>query len=276
MSASADVYRRRPKHAADGLLGDLARDGVSCMRLSTKAMARLRTAAAPFAARLQQGIEENLAARQKIKFKHTLMHLLMRDLIAPEMEDLAAVVRDTINETEIERASCEYFQGQRVFATSASLKLNFAGQSMGVPTRRARAKTGGIHIDSNSRPIMNGVLYLSDVEPENGPFQYVAGSNHWAYDIEDRAMRKAIDEIGVGGANGELPFLSLPPEYRRKAAFGWDVEDGSPESEAMLASLKTFTSDTTDVVWFDADGAHRGGLVDQGRRLSLLIHLVMR
>jgi hypothetical protein len=276
MERSADTYRNRPKTASGQLLGEIAKDGVSALKLTAKATASLRDKAAPFAAALRQRIDDKLAAKEKVKFSDTLMHVIMKDgSVHSGMDDLADSVRVVIDDTGIIRASRHYFDGQDVVATVVSLKHNFAGHSMLTPKRRERSKAGGLHIDSNSRPIMNGILYLSDVGPENGPFEYVTGSNHWAYDIEDRAVRKAVDEIGVGGANGELQFLSLPPEYQRKAAFGWDIADDRPESQAMMQRLKTHTSETTDIVWFDADGAHRGGLVDEGYRLSLLIHLVM-
>jgi len=49
--------------------------------------------------------------------------------------------------------------------------------------------------------------------------------------------------------------------------------DGSPEAEALLAREYKFTSKDGNLLFFDPEGVHRGGMVDRGERIILQIAL---
>jgi hypothetical protein len=110
------------------------------------------------------------------------------------------------------------------------------------------------------------LVYLTDVTAENGPFRYIAGSPRYA-DPLDLVIRKTTDL-----AAADLPlerFLALPAVFRRRTHFGFDLPDGHPSTGALLSQEIEVTSDEGDLMCFDYNGIHRGGMVTRGRRVVL-------
>jgi hypothetical protein len=274
LAVSAPAYLGRPSRARNSIVDSLARDGVVEMRLPSDVMTRLRNAATP--------IGESLAARQnamresgaRITFQDTLVPVFKGEQSLPGTEAVGEVVR-TILSAEVYSVAEDYYAGFKPRILSVTIKRNLENHEMFRAAGRVTTKCAGLHIDSNSRACMNGIIYINEVGPEQGPFSYIVGSNRWAFDLEDRAIRKAIDETGFGGQGGRKYFAQMPGEYQRKAAFGWDLGDERDESASILAAERSFLSDTCDMVLFDSDGVHRGGDVRRGHRLAILFNLSM-
>ena len=68
-------------------------------------------------------------------------------------------------------------------------------------------------------------------------------------------------------------IMALPKEFRRKSHFGFDLLDDMPETDRYLQNEKSFCSSEGDLVLFDANGIHRGGIVKTERRVALSLLL---
>ena len=271
LQATAAAFLSRPRDADDEILGTLARDGVAGITLPSPLMHRLRQAATAQAAVLEVRMNALAAEGARIRFDDTLSPIIEGDQVRAGSEDLAEAVAAVIAEIGFSTILQSYYPDvTSAVTTHAVLKRNIANHDMFRAKGRPTTRTGGLHVDSHSRPTMNGIIYLNEVGPDQGPLSYVIGSHHWQFDLEDRAIRKAIDETGFGSKGGAELFVTLSPEYQRKADFGWDVVDESPESSALLSAERAFCSEKCDVVLFDADGVHRGGNAREGHRLSIL------
>lgn len=147
-------------------------------------------------------------------------------------------------------------------------KKGFAGTDFGPP------ETTYMHLDSTFGSI-KFLLYLNEVTEENGPFRYVLGSNRFDRFPGELILRKAMDISRLDSLSEESrrTFYALPALLRRKCAFGYDLRDDDPGARALLAREKQFTSREGDLILFDYDGIHRGGMVKRGERRMLQIQL---
>jgi len=123
------------------------------------------------------------------------------------------------------------------------------------------------HRDASGGDI-KAIVYMSDVGPDNGPFEYVTGSHRMPLSTADDHVSEANDSNGMAGTDptNRQCFAGLPEAWRHKGAFGNDVLDGSPLAQAIQAGLWTITGTKGSIVMFDTKGVHRGGMVAQGER----------
>jgi hypothetical protein len=68
-------------------------------------------------------------------------------------------------------------------------------------------------------------------------------------------------------------FLGLPSFLQKKCAFGYDLVDSDDGAQFLLAREKAFTSKAGNLILFDYNGIHRGGMVKSGERRMLQIQL---
>lgn len=119
------------------------------------------------------------------------------------------------------------------------------------------------------------LLYLSEVNEQNGPFCYCLGTHSVHIGWLESQIRRANDRASLSSS---LPkwrrlFSALPVKFQKKARFGNDLTEGSGEVDRLLKIEKCFTSRDGDLIVFDDKGIHRGGLIDQGTRWALQIRL---
>lgn len=133
------------------------------------------------------------------------------------------------------------------------------------------------HIDS-TLGTLKVLIYLTDVKKENGPFRYFVGSHRLEMGRFERCLRKACDLAGLDSTRKEARelFLAMPKPLRKKANFGNDLTNDSPEARALLAKERAVTSDAGDLILFDNNGIHRGAIFEAGERQMLQISLVPR
>jgi len=115
------------------------------------------------------------------------------------------------------------------------------------------------------------IVYLSDVTPQAGPFQFVVGSHLLQTSTFETHTCETNDSNGLSGTaplEREL-FAMLPARLRMKGAFGNDVVDGGPLDQALSASNWSITGLAGSVVMFDTKGVHRGGMVLDGVRRAI-------
>lgn len=131
-----------------------------------------------------------------------------------------------------------------------------------------------MHFDSRIQR-MKCLLYLTPVSKDNGPFCHVRGSNRLHTGFLEYVARKANDKSGLDQWDPETRkiFSALPKIFQHKSEFGNDVLDSNPDVIAMLASEREYTSDMGNLLLFDTDSLHRGGMMKSGRRIMLQIEL---
>lgn len=264
---SEAVFRGRAASSPDPVVGELALHGAAGVRLERDLLDRLRQAVSPIAGVLQGRLRERVAAGLPLRYRDVEADIC---LVGPEAAaGPGSMLEQLISATGVLDIARAYYPGSRAKLHGACVRRNLEAGLFHAAREEVRSRTSGMHIDTSGRPTFNGVIYLNEVGPDQGPFSYVAGSNRWRWDLEDRAMRKAIGEARFPTAADEL-FMHLPAEMRRKANFGHDVLDGSAASHAMLAGERVFCSDSCDMALFDSEGVHRGGDVRSGHRLSVL------
>ncbi len=271
LAKGAEAFANRRRQApGDSVADSLARQGATGLRLEAALLDPVRTSAAPLLEALET-LHLNRALKGKpLKFQHTQIDLRVHGEWTEAGLSGAPALEALIARSGVIDIAETYYPGFSARLHSACVRRNVERQPFftrgdGVPD----PKTIGMHIDSAATASLNGVIYLNQVGPEQGPFQYVTGSNHWDWELEDRAVRKAVDESRFSIA-GDPVFLALPPDLRRRANFGADLTDETPESEALRSREAVFCSDACDMVLFDSDGVHRGGNVRLGHRSAIL------
>jgi hypothetical protein len=151
-------------------------------------------------------------------------------------------------------------------------------------------KTMYAHLDE-SIGMPKAIVYLSDVSNVHGPTSCYPG----AYEslklnalaeivgrivgtVGSRADSKLKDYYSrpyhqyMGSERFRRHFMRLPPELRFNSHFGWDVAPGS-KFEADLVELEhTMLGPAGTFMAFDgAKLLHRGGLIEQGDRITLQV-----
>ncbi len=243
----------------DAMLRNLQAEGWALGRLSDDARRRLRDLSTPIGARLHAELD----AISKPKFADGQMRL--------DPVEHAAVFK-TVSEGLTECGALDAagaYAGQPLELRSLSIQVNTARESrfkygeFDAAGRPERA-TSYFHVDSNDWPSLKCLIYVSDVAREQGPFRYVAGS-HVAMAPYEAAVRKTNDKL-----RNTAEFLcALPAEYAQHANFGDYIDPASPESLALLAKEVEVCDGVSDLILFDNNGVHRGGMVRDGHRYML-------
>ena len=105
---------------------------------------------------------------------------------------------------------------------------------------------GGWHRDTAGRPQFKSIAYLSDVAEDNGPFQYLKGTNK-SLDIISRQVQYSL-------------------EFRQMR---FENEEVSKMLENNKSILETFDSKKGTVLLVDTRGIHRGMPIMKGNRYAL-------
>jgi hypothetical protein len=109
----------------------------------------------------------------------------------------------------------------------------------------SKGSGGGWHRDSLFEKQFKAILYLSDVTLENGPYQYVLGSN---------SKRNVVDSL-------DLPFNGTPTRFH-------DV-DFDADAQRTGCRVETVTAAAGDLILTDTRGIHRGMPIVSGTRYAL-------
>ncbi len=243
----------------DAMLRNLQAEGWALGRLGDDVRRRLRALTDPVAAELKARLD----SISRPKFSDGQLSL--------DPETHLDIFR-TLNEGLIESGAIDAasaYAGHRMELLSVSIQVNTAKESLfkyggfdarGLPERA----TSYFHVDSNDWPSLKSLIYVSDVGPEQGPFRYVAGS-HLAMSPYEAAVRKTNDKLRHTAEH----LCALPAEYAQHANFGDYVDPASPESQALLAREVEVCDGASDLILFDNNGVHRGGMVRDGHRYML-------
>jgi hypothetical protein len=131
-----------------------------------------------------------------------------------------------------------------------------------------------LHIDA-TYGMLKGAIYMHEIGPDNGPFCYVRGSHRAKVGFLEGMVRRTNDFCGFSGRlpDSRRMFMALPKMLRKKADFGADILDNSPDAQRLREGHLAFTSDFGNCVIFDGHGIHRGGMVNKGERRCVFILL---
>ncbi len=129
---------------------------------------------------------------------------------------------------------------------------------------RPQRTTSYFHVDSSHWPNVKALVYLDEVGPDQGPFRYVVGS-HRLMSPYEAAVRKTNDKLG----HGVDKLCALPPEYGQHANFGDYIDPNSLGALRLLNQEVVVCDGHSDLIVFDNNGVHRGGMVRKGRRYML-------
>ena len=271
---SSDVRGRKPRMAPDALSVELEENGIVGFRLTAKEKSGLRAVTT-------DKYDELIRQRKAIEPERrgvgassiTLAHVNKREC-CPHYAFFEELLRKYC---VFELA--EGYLGQPVTMKFAILQTNTALDS-GIREACSfedlpLARTYYMHIDS-TLGTMKVIIYRNQVDQKNGAFRYIPGSNLASMTPFEKCVRKASDKAGLDSTRRDQRelFFALPLHLRRKANFGNDLLDGTPESEELLAREKSYTSDDGDLIFFDNNGIHRGAILEKGERQIIQILLV--
>ena len=243
----------------DEMLQDLQRDGCALGALASDDRRRIRELTLPLADQVRAAldlVEHPRFADGQIRLDHEV-HWPIFDAVSRALEECGAM-----------QAVCAYAGAALVLAT-LGLQANTAKETLskygdldraGLPER----PTSYFHVDSNDWPGVKVLIYLSDVGPEQGPFRYVAGS-HRLMGPYEAAVRKTNDKMKHTGT----VLCALPTHFAQHANFGDHIDPDTPESRNLLAREMVVCDGRSDLVLFDNNGVHRGGMVRDGHRYML-------
>ena len=252
------------------LTGEMIRNGAVAVHLTSEEMARISAGVAPYIAALE-------ARRAQIPVGQARM---WKDTSLPigkdEAEQLYKDVRTALKKQGILGAA-ETYVGHAVKIRNLDVQINDPADAhwrnhfadAGVPD----PSTAYMHIDSVRR--VKCMIYLTDVTDRTGPFSYVLGTHAIHLGFLEDIVRKANDISRLDRCDRDTRelFSALPKVLQKKSEFGNDLLDSMPEVAALLASEHFFTSDEGNLILFDNNGIHRGGMVLEGKRIILQVPL---
>ena len=250
------------------LLVPLVRDGIAVLRLNDQEMAHIRQSIEPSITWLQE--HKSSIPPEKRTFKDKVF-AIKRSREAQFYKDLSHILERYKVISTLSRYRGIPLAVRRVIVNindPDDLDWRHRFADIGV----SDAKSVYMHFDSNMQS-MKCLLYVTPVTADNGPFCHVQGSNRLKTGLLEYATRKANDKSRLDRWDPETRrcFSALPKMFQHKSEFGNDLSDTDPETMAMLERERQFTTDKGNLILFDTDSLHRGGMVKQGRRIMLQI-----
>jgi hypothetical protein len=265
LRGSFNYLRRLNRKAhSDALEAKLHTHGACAVRMSASDKEKLLDLAQPMIEVVEAKIAAKPAHSRKFSDNNTIRE-------ATDMPRLAAHLNDMLARLGLASAMRSYV-GHKLNPISLAIQINEAENTEYLyyarfaSTKLKPGKASYLHVDSNLNSPLKVLIYLSDVDEQSGPFRYVMGSPRSA-DPTDLLIRKTTDLLGP-----ELTlerFLALPAQYRRRTHFGFELPDDHPSTDRLLAHEHAFLPDEGDLLCFDVNGIHRGGMVTRGRRIIL-------
>ena len=269
------IHRFGYRYGHAGPVGEeLAKRAISHLQLTGKTFETLYANAQPVITAMQDRIGALRAAGKPIRFKN-----VEQGLSQEADSELWRSVDAMLREMEIYDVVAAFFGAGSARINSLAMFVNPAHQDWASrPFRDIELKTpptAGFHIDSNGKCYLKGILYLSDVGPEQGPFGIIPESHLWGQGGVDRIRRRAFDRSPLISRSKEerQVFVSLPKDLQVKAEFGGDMVPGSAESDRLLRQELVSVGPRGLLSLFYPEAIHRGGNVSAGERHALQITL---
>lgn len=254
--------RIRPGICTDGC--DLGRDGVVGYRVPPEMIARLLRHAEPYVNQILKNKQE----KGVNVFKEKVLQVSER-----KSPKFFATVNGLLKELQI-ISRAEHYRGYPLYLTKLAVQVgdpedsdwrdHFADIGVKDPP------TSYFHIDGSIGD-MKALVYLTDVGEENGPFQYIRGSNH-VLGVFENAVRYGNDKTKFDSCdlNHRKLFAALPRMLQKKSEFGNDMQTGF--DDFIKNEYHFLSARDGNLLLFDNNGLHRGGMVTTGRRIILQVN----
>ena len=155
-------------------------------------------------------------------------------------EKAGGIFLDFVNDSFIESA--------RVYHSGRTIVEKLVMAAKLIPRPGNMGSGSGWHRDSPHTPQFKAMLYLEDVNDENGPFEYIPGT-HKSY----------------ASVVNLLKGLERPNQYRYT---GEEIE----KIKNTTVQPVTFCSKVGTLIIFDAKGIHRGAPIQNGERYALTLY----
>jgi len=153
-------------------------------------------------------------------------------------EKVTAMIRAFYDDPKLESFAASYLGTSVANITTLAAKLLVRPENKG--------SGGGWHRDSMFERQFKAIIYLSDVGPDNGPFQYLVGSN---------TRRSVLDTLRYTRGKSNLKRF--------------EDEDIDGICRANPSAVRTITGSAGDVILVDTRGIHRGRPIEAGVRYTL-------
>lgn len=250
------------------LLPSLRRDGIVALHLDNQEMAQIKHYTEPFITLLQKHKYSIAPEKRTFKDKVLAVH---RSKAVKFYTDLTNILKrhqviSTLSYYRNVPLAVSYIYVHISDPDDLDWRNHFI--DIGLPD----PKSVYMHFDSTIQS-MKCLLYLTPVTAENGPFCHVQGSNRIKKGFLEYVARKANDQCHLDGCDPETRklFYALPKFFQHKSEFGNDLIDTDVETQEMLTRERQFTTDNGNLILFDTDSLHRGGMIKEGRRIMLQI-----
>lgn len=262
---------RRPAIAANpALLNKIKSDGIVCLTLAPDEIDDVRRVTNPGFAKLDER-RANIPP-EKRKFDDNVYWCTRS--ADPEA---FATVEKIFNRYGIIEAASAYL-GRPIGVKHVNAQINdqdLAFWKRVFPDTQLPDPWGSyLHIDA-TYGMLKCAIYVHDIGPDGGPFCYIPGSHNAKVGWFEGMVRRTNDFSGFSGRRPDArkKFMALPPLLRKKADFGGDLVDSSPDVARLREGHFAVTSNYGNCVLFDGNGMHRGGMVNKGERRCLFILL---
>lgn len=262
---------RRPATPANpALLNQIKADGIVCLTLSPDEIARIRAVTNPGFNKLDQ--RRASIPLEKRRFDDNA-YWCTRTSDPQAFSTIESIFK---HYGIIEAASA--YLGRPVGVKHVNTQINdqdFAFWKRVFPDTNLTDPWGSyLHIDA-TYGMLKCAIYIHDIGLDGGPFCYIRGSQNAKIGWFEGMVRRTNDFSGFSGRKPEArkKFMALPAFLRKKADFGGDVPDNSPDAHSLREGHFIATSNYGNCVLFDGNGMHRGGMVNKGERRCIFILL---
>ena len=194
------------------------------------------------------------------------------------------LIQEFIDENQIFEMVSEYMDSKLELAWAFPNYSHHRQQWFRINGQETVSPTNYYHIDKE-RNMIKILIYLTDVNDQDGPFKYVKGSNLWNKSICTFALHYGIDfkvnKFLIGEKSNfknniftaRTDILSeFPDAFIGSTHFGDFLKRDSDTTKLLLNESVVFTRKRGTLIIFDGGmGVHSGGISLGGERLAIQI-----
>lgn len=197
------------------------------------------------------------------------------------------LIQEFINENRIFEMVSDYMGSKLELAWAFPNYSHHRQQWFRINGQESISPSNYYHLDKD-RNMIKILIYLTDVNDQDGPFKYVKSSNLWNKSVCTFALHYGIDfkinKLLLGEESKELRFNNniftkrvgilsdFPDAFIGSTHFGDYLKRDSDTAKVLLNESVVFTRKRGALIVFDGGmGVHAGGNAYGGERLAIQI-----